>query len=213
MTVDLIQKTDILFWDFDGVIKDSVEVKSNAFEQLFELFGSDVAKKVRSHHEANGGMSRFDKLPIYLEWSGQPPSQALIDEYSERFSRLVKQNVIESEWVPGVIDFIQHNSKKLTFFLVTATPQTEIEEILDVLQIQQHFRKVIGAPTSKGDAICMLLSEYSITPDQAVMIGDSSSDYEAASANNVPFVLRRTNLNQTLQEKLTCPMINDFYNE
>ena len=58
----------------------------------------------------------------------------------------------------------------------------------------------------------MLLAE-SIKLDQAVMIGDSSSDYEAAIANRVNFVLRRTNLNKELQKKLECSMIMDFRDE
>ena len=158
-------------------------------------------------------MSRFDKIPIYLEWSGEVPSQLLIDEYSRKFSDLVKQKVIESEWVPGVLDYLEKNSKNITFCLVTATPQAEIEEIIITLQIQHYFKKVIGAPTRKMDAIRMLLAEYSIKLDQAMMIGDSSSDYEAAIANRVNFVLRRTNLNKELQEKLECSMIIDFRDE
>ena len=114
---NLLSSQRYVFWDFDGVIKDSVEVKSAAFEKLFASFGRDVVKKVRSHHEANGGMSRFDKLPIYIKWSGQPVSQALIDEYSQRFSVLVKQHVIESEWVPGVVDYLYDNFKNQVFFL------------------------------------------------------------------------------------------------
>ena len=155
MAVELIQNANVFFWDFDGVIKDSVEVKSNAFTQLFGTFGKDVVNKVRRHHEENGGMSRFDKLPLYLEWSGQRSTQDLVDEYSKKFSRLVKQNVIDSEWVPGVFDFIQDNSKNKKFFLVTATPQIEIEEILVALDIQQHFCKIIGAPIKKGNALSM----------------------------------------------------------
>ncbi len=208
-----IENNRTVFWDFDGVIKDSVEVKSDAFEQLFESFGVDIANKVRRHHEANGGMSRFDKLPLYIEWSGQKPSQVLVDKYSDKFSNLVKQKVIESEWVPGVLNYIQQNSQNQTFFIVTATPQLEIEEILDELHIQQHFCKVIGAPTKKEDAVNMLLTEYPTSLEKTVMIGDSNSDYEAAVANQVPFILRRTNLNYMLQETLSCPMIKDFGNE
>jgi|SaaInlStandDraft_7_1057024.scaffolds.fasta_scaffold10717_4 phosphoglycolate phosphatase-like HAD superfamily hydrolase len=210
---NLLSSQRYVFWDFDGVIKDSVEVKSAAFEKLFASFGRDVVKKVRSHHEANGGMSRFDKLPIYIKWSGQPVSQALIDEYSQRFSVLVKQHVIESEWVPGVVDYLYDNFKNQVFFLVTATPQSEIEEILDTLKINHLFRKVIGAPTRKGVAIKLLLTEYLISIKETVMIGDSNSDCEAARVNNVPFILRRTNLNKILQEKVSCPMIDDFSNE
>ena len=56
----------IIFWDFDGVIKDSVQIKSKAFGNLFAQFGNIISKRVIEHHESNGGMSRFEKIPIYL---------------------------------------------------------------------------------------------------------------------------------------------------
>jgi len=209
----MMAKLNSIFWDFDGVIKDSVAVKSDAYEQLFKSFGSDVAKKVRSHHESNGGMSRYDKLPLYLKWSNQSISQTLIDKYTDKFSALVKQEVIESEWVVGVLDYIKNNSQNQSFFIVTATPQSEIEEILNELQIRQYFLSVIGSPTEKSDAIRTLLTEYNVERDKTVMIGDSSSDYKAAIANHVPFVLRCTDLNKDLQNTLDCPMIKDFSSE
>ena len=201
----------IIFWDFDGVIKDSVEVKSDAFEQLFKNFGKELAKKVREHHEANGGMSRFDKIPIYLEWSGGSSSQAQADRYAVRFSQIVKEKVIHSEWVDGVLDYLTNYYKRRWFFLVTATPQQEIEEILLALNIKQMFQVVIGSPTTKADAIQTILKEYSILPKNSVMIGDSISDYKAAKLNNVPFMLRRTEFNKELEVKLGCLAVDNFY--
>ena len=60
-------KYDLIFWDFDGVIKESVSVKTDAYVELFSLYGSDICKQVRKHHLANGGMSRYDKIPLYLK--------------------------------------------------------------------------------------------------------------------------------------------------
>ncbi len=209
--VELDAKT--IFWDFDGVIKDSVKVKSDAFEQLFLPFGIDIAKKVRTHHEKNGGMSRFDKLPLYLEWAGQVSSAQLIVEYAEQFSQLVKQKVIDSPWVVGILEYLQNNYKKQQFFLVTATPQQEIEDILFQLNIAKYFKQVIGSPTSKIEAVEALLSRYNVSSQQAMMVGDSSSDYEAATQNQLIFILRQTELNRQLQEQLNCQMIKDFSNE
>jgi phosphoglycolate phosphatase-like HAD superfamily hydrolase len=206
----LLLKFRYLFFDFDGVIKDSVEIKSDVFEHLFSTFGGEVSRKVKNHHKANGGISRFEKLPIYLEWSGQSPSKELVDEYAEKFSSLVKKKVVASEWVKGVVDYLQNNHDRQTFFLVTATPQQEIEEILITLNIWRFFEKVIGTPTKKIDAIRMLLMKYAILPEEAVMIGDSIYDYEAATVNNVPFVLRKTNLNVVFQKTITTPMIDNF---
>ena len=37
--VDFLSNFDAIFWDFDGVIKDSVEVKAEAFAALFKIYG------------------------------------------------------------------------------------------------------------------------------------------------------------------------------
>ena len=63
----LIKKSSVIFWDFDGVIKESVDIKGKAFQKLFEVYGTEVMEMVRIHHENNGGMSRFDKFPVYLK--------------------------------------------------------------------------------------------------------------------------------------------------
>ncbi len=203
-------KEGIIFFDFDGVIKDSVEVKSSAFEQLFLPFGNEVATKVRDHHEANGGMSRYEKIPVYLCWAEKDPSESIVQEYSRRFSQLVKQRVIDSVWVPGILEFLKMQQGKRKLFIVTATPQAEIEEILLALDISHYFEEVYGTPTEKIDAIRILLNKYSVPLERSVMIGDSSSDYHAAMINKVPFILRRTKLNRELQEKIVCEMIDNF---
>lgn len=210
MTIDLIKKAKVIFWDFDGVIKDSVSVKSDAFEELFYHFGNKLAKKVRNHHEKNGGISRYDKLPIYLSWAGKELSKELIDEYEKRFSKLVKKEVINSQWVEGVLKYLQKNYNRQLFFLVTATPQNEIEEITKQLHIDKYFKKIIGSPFKKKDALQTLLIKYHIDNQQALMIGDSHSDYHAAKKNQVEFIIRKTKLNKELQQILKCKMIENF---
>jgi phosphoglycolate phosphatase-like HAD superfamily hydrolase len=199
-----------IFWDFDGVIKESLEIKSDAFEQLFRSFGENISKKIRFHHERNGGISRFDKLPIYIKWSGQKPTKKNIQKYEEKFSCLVKQKVINSDWVPGVVDYLSSNYKIQNFFLITATPQNEIEEIIKKLKIKHFFKKVIGSPIRKDKAIKSIIIKNPSLFKKSIMVGDSISDYNAADGNNMQFVLRRTLLNRELQTELKCLMIDNF---
>ena len=206
----LFNECEYIFLDFDGVIKDSIEVKSNAFFKLFEKFGHHIASKVRNHHKNNGGLSRFEKLPIYLCWAGKEPTDKLISEYCIKFSKLVKKDVIESNWVPGVLDFLKENNKKSSLFIVTATPQDEMEEIMIELNLMSYFVDVIGAPTKKIDAVKKILKKYSISPNNSIMIGDSDNDFYAANLNCIPFILRRTKYNNNLQKKLDCPVIYNF---
>ena len=48
----LLKGATLIFWDFDGVIKDSVEVKAEAFSRLFQPFGSGVVERIREHNHA-----------------------------------------------------------------------------------------------------------------------------------------------------------------
>ena len=200
----------VIFWDFDGVIKESVGVKASAFFQLFEPHGSKVAERVLRHHSNNGGMSRYDKIPIYLEWANQKVTAEAISFYCKQFSLLVVDKVIQSPWVLGVENCLRSKPLNQTFILVTATPQSEIEHILKVLDLENVFFKVYGAPIKKSDAIFESISEICIDPSKCLVIGDSIEDYEAATVNGVSFLLRETEDNRNSFISYSGPSIKDF---
>ena len=54
-----------VIFDFDGVIVQSLEAKSEAFRMLYNEYGNDIAKKVVKHHQKNGGISRYEKFKHY----------------------------------------------------------------------------------------------------------------------------------------------------
>ena len=58
-------KLEQIFFDFDGVLVDSVQVKTKTFETLFAKYGKEVQEKVIKHHLENGGMSRYKKFQHY----------------------------------------------------------------------------------------------------------------------------------------------------
>ena len=208
--IEFVQAAELIFWDFDGVIKDSVTVKTQAFIKLFASYGSHVAEQVKSHHEANGGMSRFDKLPIYLRWAGEEPNEAQVKAFCERFSQLALDGVIDAPWVSGVEDYLRANRNQQTFVLVSATPQDELEQILQALNLRRCFATVFGAPSCKKEAIRMTLEKSSIFPQKCLMIGDARADLEAAQANHVPFLLRRHDTNFGVFADYTGCSIRDF---
>jgi phosphoglycolate phosphatase-like HAD superfamily hydrolase len=205
-----VREHRVVFWDFDGVVKESVSVKTAAYERLFAPFGASIAARVREHHESNGGMSRFEKIPLYLEWAGQAATQAEVGRVCESFSAEVRQAVIDSAWVPGAREYLRDNHERQCFVLVTATPQTEIEDILQALGIVRWFREVHGAPTSKPDAVASVLARWACRPGDALLIGDSESDCEAATMTGVRFLLRRTPLNVALQRAYAGPQCENF---
>ncbi len=207
----LLDSYKIVFWDFDGVIKDSVEVKTNAFRELFRSFGEEVMDKVSMHHVNNGGMSRFEKIPIYLSYAGIELKENIIKEFCNQFAILVEDAVVNSNWVPGVLPFINNCKKENQHFvLVTATPQDEIERILTRLNIITLFSNIFGAPMTKTDAINTCLKLYNASPDESILIGDSIADFEASQKTGTDFLLRRTPENLISMKHFTGNFINNF---
>jgi phosphoglycolate phosphatase-like HAD superfamily hydrolase len=201
VTIPVLENAHVVFWDFDGVIKDSVNVKTEAFEQLFRPFGGDIADRVRAHHEANGGLSRFEKIPLYLTWAGALATPDDVDRYCALFGHRVRDAVIHSPWVPGVREYLLEHRARQRFVLITATPQAEIGEIVDAIGLRECFREIHGAPTPKAAAIASVLSRWSVAPADALVIGDATADRDAAGHCGVPFLLRRTPLNVAMQRE------------
>lgn len=198
-----LRQAKIIFWDFDGVIKDSVGIKALAFEQIFSQFGKEIALKIRQHHEAHGGVSRFIKIPLYLGWANQTGDDQQVKKYCDHFADLVFQAVIDAPWVNGVKEYLGQNYQRQKFILVTATPQEEIEKILKSLEINQYFIKVYGAPFSKDKAVKESLQKYELQNNDALLVGDSESDLKAANENDVRFILRKNEFNHHLQTTFT----------
>ena len=121
-----------IIFDFDGVILNSTQVKTDAFANMYEKYGEAVVKRVLMHHVSNGGMSRFEKIKYYHEnFLKEILSTFELDRLARQFSSLVINKVVNSSYVPGAFEFIKKYSKKLPLFISTGTPIGEINEILE----------------------------------------------------------------------------------
>lgn len=208
-----LKSYEVVIWDFDGVIKESLDIKKQAFLKLFKLDGGDLAEKIATHHENNGGLSRYLKIPLYLEWAGIKPNPLIVADFCERYSKLVLQNVVDSQWVPGVKQYLDKYCNYQNFFLVTATPQDEIEIILDKLKIRSIFHQVYGAPSAKITSVRKILGNTAAFPSTTVMVGDSEVDLRAANENGIDFILRKTMTNISIQSSYEGLQIMDFSHE
>ena len=207
-----MNKFKIVFWDFDGVIKDSVNVKTDAFVDIFKEFGTELAKKVKEHHIANGGMSRFEKIPLYASWAGKELNEEDVIKYSKKFSEIAVQKVIDSNWVLGVEEILRKNPLRQKFILVSATPEEELQFILKKLDIYECFMSVYGSPMVKKIAIERCLNKYLVNPEDCIMIGDAKADLEAANANGINFLLRLHDSNQRMIDIFKGFSVQNFIN-
>mgnify|MGYP003325992022 CR=1 FL=1 len=86
-----------IVFDFDGVLVDSVNIKTKAFSYIYKKYGTDIVSKVIKHHELNGGMSRYEKFDYYHKFFlGTQIDQEVVDQLDSQFSELVLHKVVKS---------------------------------------------------------------------------------------------------------------------
>ena len=54
-----------IFWDFDGVILDSMPIRDFGFAKIFEEFDKELVDKLLEYHTLNGGLSRYVKIRYF----------------------------------------------------------------------------------------------------------------------------------------------------
>ena len=189
-TLELIKNSKAIIWDFDGVIKDSVELKGEAFKKLFEDQKIDIKNKIYEHHYINGGISRFKKLQKYLDWSSYENNIKNLNLFAKKFSELVVKEVISANYIDGIENYLRRNHNRQKFYLVSATPEEEILKITQKLEIFDYFKTIIGHPKTKEEGFELILNESGIDNDDFIVIGDSFSEYNAAKKYSLKFVLR-----------------------
>ena len=211
MGLNLLNHAEVVFWDFDGVIKESTYVKNQAYAKMFSKFGKKALDKVMDHHGQNIGISRDVKIPLYFnQFVGINLSPQEIDERCAEYSKMVVQKVIEAPWVEGVQFYLKSNPYNQRFVLVTGTPKGEIIEILTHLEIIECFQIIYGSPTTKENAIHEELKSGANVKN-CLFIGDSTTDYKAAKAHYMPFLLRETEENKLFFLNYSGPRFNDFW--
>lgn len=185
-------KIKCILFDFDGVLAESVNIKTEAFRQMYLSHGADFAQKVVDHHLVNGGMSRYEKVKVYNgEWLGEVMNQEKIQLLSQTFSDLVVDGVVNSKEVIGTSDFL-NSSLDYKKYIITGTPTIEIQTILERRNMNHFFEKIYGSPEKKDFWVKEILKNENILPEQCVFIGDALADYNAATGNNITFILRET---------------------
>jgi phosphoglycolate phosphatase-like HAD superfamily hydrolase len=183
----------VLILDFDGVIIESNQAKTQAFRELFSRFPNHADYMMAYHHD-NVSKSRFDKFDHLLARLGRDGDAALRAGLSETFSQLVLRRILDVPFVPGAEAFLK-TMARLPMYLASVTPADELGDILEHRNLLHWFQGIYGCPPwTKPEAIVDILSREHAAPADALLIGDSAGDQRAANETGVGFLARDSGL-------------------
>lgn len=181
---------EAVFFDFDGVLVDSMQVKTRAFARLYEEEHPAIIEGVIAYHRANGGVSRFKKFEHYERvFLGREPSAARLAELGARFAALVVEEVVACPEIVGAGALLEClRAARTPCYVVSGTPEEELRVIVERRGMASYFCDVRGSPAEKAEIMADLLRARRHRADHCLMVGDALGDFSAAQSVGMNFL-------------------------
>ena len=140
-----------LVFDCDGVILDSVPVKTRAFARLAEPFGPEARDRFVMYHTVHGGVSRYKKFEwFFREVLGREISQEESTQWGRRFAEYALDEVRRCPLIPGVRDVLESWHGRLPLYVCSGAPEEELSLVLHERRLEGYFTGIHGSPPAKG---------------------------------------------------------------
>lgn len=151
-----------IIFDFDGVILDSVPVKTEAYRLLFKDYHKDIVRKMVDYHELNGGISRYKKVKYFFnDLLNQTISENDIIKFANKYSELTKEELTKRKYIiQDSVDFIMQNYTKYHFHIASGADETDLKYICDKLNLSQYFLTINGSPEIKTSIVNNIMLSY-----------------------------------------------------
>jgi phosphoglycolate phosphatase-like HAD superfamily hydrolase len=180
--------------DFDGVVVESNDIKTQAFDRVFSRFPA-YKERLMQFHFANISLARGEKFNYLLELMAEENNEKLKREVSIEFSEYTTDLILSAPLVKGIENFFNQFSGKVPLYLASVTPEEDLNLILKYRNLNCWFDGVYGCPPwIKSNAIRDVLLQKGINADQCLLIGDSEGDRAAALEVGVRFIARNSGL-------------------
>jgi phosphoglycolate phosphatase-like HAD superfamily hydrolase len=184
----------VLIMDFDGVVIESNAVKTEAFQQVFSRFPK-YADAMMAFHYKHVPLNRFAKFEHLLKLMGRAGDTMFMKDIADDFSEKVLEGMMRVPLVPGAENFLFRMTQRLPVYLASVTPAEELAIVLEKRGLVHWFRGVYGCPPwTKPLAIQDILAREGADSGDALLIGDSDGDQQAAAIAGVRFLARDSGL-------------------
>lgn len=182
---------EAIFFDFDGVIAESEQIKTDAFRVVYADQPPDMLARIIAYHKANAGISRVVKIAhIEREFLHRAEDKVRNQALAQIYADTVVDKVIAAPDVAGAREFLQAHQGRLPMFIISGTPEVELRPIVDARALTDYFDAVRGSPDLKPVIGRDLAARFGLDVSKVVFIGDAPTDYQAAQDLGCAFVGR-----------------------
>lgn len=174
----------LVIFDLDGTLIDTVPLITRCFQKVFRKYGHRELTDEQVHAMFGPGES-----VIFAREFGERWPEILAD-YLECY-QAGHDTVTLSPEIVGVLDGLAHLGIKMA--IVTNKERDTTDITLAHFNLRHYFIKIVTAkdvahPKPSPEGINLVLNTCEENSADAIMIGDTNNDREAALASDVPFI-------------------------
>lgn len=176
----------VVVFDCDGVMFDTAKANEAYYNNVLAHFGLPQMTEEKRRYTQ---MHTVDESIAYIFENDATLIQPAKDyQRRMRYTPFIKRMEIEPFLVP-LLEFL-----KSEYMTAIATNRTDtMERVLNEFDLAEYFDLVVTArdvtfPKPNPEALIKILDHFRVLPNQAVYIGDSAVDQQAAESSGVHFV-------------------------
>lgn len=173
-------KNTIIF-DYDGVLVDSFPSVHKVYIKICEKLGKSCPTDFGEFEKVYGYSSK--DLMRNLKIEGDEIEKANITYKKE----IVK---IDSPLFKGIKEVIENLSKKYKLILISSSPREEVMQKLEKNGLSDKFNLIFASDKSgamrKPAAIKKTFEQLAVKPNEVIMIGDRTIDYDEGIKVGIP---------------------------
>ena len=185
--------TDAIVFDLDGTLIDSVPEVRAAINQLLEREG----RRTLSLTEVKGlvGEGAIATIERVLELTGEAGTPDQVSGYLQDYLSIYLSNPAKNTAIyPGVVETLETlESQGVIMGICSNKPQATTLPVLEALGLDRFFCAVTcgdNVPYRKPDGrhVTLTLEKMNASGKDAVFVGDSETDMEAARDAGIPAI-------------------------
>ena len=169
-----MKKYNLLVFDWDGTLVDSGKLVIEAALRCAADFGCTLPDQVQQYFG-------LDLLTIHRRLF----AQVKYSDFYERFHQYCNEEKLADYFFPGALATLRYlKAQKFTLAIATNKPRAKLDLALQIADIKDFFAATRcpddGMPKPHPDMLLSLLDELQYSPQEVLMIGDTTFDMEFA---------------------------------
>ena len=170
-----------IIFDYDGVIVDSFPSVHKVYLKICDELNKRCPSDLEDFKKIYGYSSR--DLIKNLDITGRD-----LDKANLIYKREIVK--ISSPLFEGIKEVIEKLYDKYTLVLISSSPREEVMQKLDRSGLSNKFKLIFASdkmgPMRKPAAIEKTIEELNLNPEEIIMIGDRTIDYDEGFSAGIP---------------------------